>query len=65
MRRQGLPIVQGETTWPGDVHAGPEEGGYNLPLHDGLFDDGVDFVLSNATVPDRLARWSADLKRMM
>jgi len=54
--------VQGKATGPGDVHAGSEEGGYDLSVNDGLFDDAVDLVRTDATVPDRLSSRSADLK---
>ena len=53
--------MQGKATWPGNVHATSEEGGYDLPLDDGLFDNRVDLMLSDATVPDRLSCRSADL----
>lgn len=57
--------MQGKATWPGNVHTGSKERGYDFPLDDGLFDNGVDFVLSDATVPDRLPRRSANLKMAM
>ena len=64
MRAGGpLPVVQGKATWPGNVHAGSEERGYDLSLDDGLFDDAVDLVGSDATVPDRLPHRSIDLKK--
>lgn len=64
MRAGGpLPIVQGKATWLGNVHAGSEERGYDLSLDDGLFDDAVNLVRSDATVPDRLPRRSIDLKK--
>ena len=53
--------MQGKTTWSGNVHASSEEGGYNLSLNDCLFDDGVDFVRSDATIPDRLSCRCTDL----
>jgi len=59
------PIVQGKATRPGNVHAGSKEGRYDLPLDDGLFDDSLDFVLSDTTVPDRLSGRSANLKVVM
>lgn len=56
-----LPIVQGKTTWPGNVHAGSEKGRYDLSLKDGVFDDGVNFVWSDTTIPDRLSCRSTNL----
>ena len=53
--------MQGKAAWPGNIHPASEEGGYDLSLNDCLFDDGVDFVLRDATVPDRLSRRSAYL----
>lgn len=52
--------MQGKTARSGNVHASSEEGGYNLSLNDCLFDDGVDFVRSDATIPDRLSRRCTD-----
>ena len=54
--------MQGKTTWPGNVQATSEEGGYDLSLNNGLFDDGIHFVRGDATVPDRLSCRSTDLK---
>ena len=55
--------MQGKATWPSNVHAGPEERRYDLSLNDGLFDDALDFVSGDATVPDSLSRRSVDLNR--
>lgn len=52
--------MQGKATWPGNVHAGPEERRYDLSLYDRLFDDALGLVSGDAAVPDRLSRRGVD-----
>ena len=61
----GLPTMQGQATWPRNVHASSEEGRYDLALNDGLFDNRFDFMLSDPTIPDGLSCRSTDLGMMV
>lgn len=60
-----LPVVQGDMTWPSNIHASSKERGKDFTADDCILDDGRYFVWGDPSIPDPSGAGEIDLRRRM